>query len=315
MRASEFADKVARRLHGLINKEREKRGLNPLRGRRPLIDAATEHSKVMARTGDIFHKGPDGTPQQRAPAGYSRIAENCAMNHGRGSTGKAAHKLLNQWMDSKPHRSNLLDSNNKYDGLGVWVDGGKIYATHMMARSESAFHKVGTRMPAVGQLIRKPVEFVNPPYTVRGRQTVYGLIFGAIAFFGSMLQYSLTYTTAAPDNVSRLLSYYLSTRPALFEQAGTNPGALLDYFIGIPTLMVAFSSVLCATVISNTGRLRYLFENTFSAGVGFTAVSAVMLWNETNRIQLQNIVPFAATALVGCSLACVGICLARRAPE
>jgi uncharacterized protein YkwD len=136
MHPRKVADKIGRRLHGKINEERRKRGLKTLKGRKPLISAATDHSRVMAREGRLFHDGPDGSPQSRAPARYNRVAENCAKVHEHRSTGKAAGQLLSKWLNSPDHRAHMLYGKYRYGGLGIYVKGAWVYATHFMAMQE-----------------------------------------------------------------------------------------------------------------------------------------------------------------------------------
>jgi uncharacterized protein YkwD len=72
----------------------------------------------MAHKGKIGHAFDGVGPSDCAPRGYKRISENVAKTHGR-DPGKVAHKLRDQWMNSKGHRENILRSNMKYDGIGI----------------------------------------------------------------------------------------------------------------------------------------------------------------------------------------------------
>lgn len=319
MNVKRYADKVARRLHGMINEKRRNRGVSPLRGRTLLIEAATRHSRVMARNGNLFHNGPDGSPQKRAPRGYRQIAENCAMCQRSSSTGKVAGQLLSQWMKSKQHRKNLLDSRNKYDGIGIWVSGSKVYATHLMARREGVTRKLGTPGSLPGsqlilQVIQAPARII-PPYSIRERQVFYGLFWGSVAFLGSVLRRGIQSPNFGVADLTAQTNSYLLNQQLRYEQTDFGLEPLLQFVAAFPTLAVAFVAVLCGITISGTTRPRYLLENTVAAGGGFVIVTGAANWIIREELELQQLYPSISVAAIGCVAAWITLWTARNAPR
>ncbi len=99
---------------GLHNKLRAKEKLNSLEVSPKLAKAARRHADDMAKRKEMGHKGSDGSaPADRiTDAGYKyrRVGENVA--YGRWTP----DQLLKGWMDSPPHRHNILGS---YSQIGV----------------------------------------------------------------------------------------------------------------------------------------------------------------------------------------------------
>jgi uncharacterized protein YkwD len=100
----------------LMNSQREKRGLPPLRPSRKL-NAAAE-----ARLGDMFeqryfgHVAPDGTQPsvfvRRHGYDYTRIGENLATGQ------RSAREVVDHWMRSRGHRATLL---GKFEDAGIAI--------------------------------------------------------------------------------------------------------------------------------------------------------------------------------------------------
>lgn len=108
------------------NAVRAEHGLPPLRRVAVLARPARAHSRYMALTGDFAHEGPGGAPFWRrlVAAGYPRyrrMAENIAEVPG--CDAEAARSLVRLWMDSPPHRANLLDPRLRVTGGGAWTAG------------------------------------------------------------------------------------------------------------------------------------------------------------------------------------------------
>jgi uncharacterized protein YkwD len=111
--ASPQANEVVR----LVNEARAAQGLAPLTLDPKLVHAAAAHSQQMASAGTMAHDGiGDGNPHDRihkvAP-GAQLTAENVA--HGQPN----AAAVVKGWMDSPPHRRNILDP--KLTRIGVEV--------------------------------------------------------------------------------------------------------------------------------------------------------------------------------------------------
>lgn len=103
-------------LIGLINEARQAQGLHPLSQQSQLTAAARVHSNDMACNEFISHTGSDGSrPADRVAAqgySYSWIGENILAGSSDPQT------AFNWWMNSEPHRNNILHSNYTEIGLG-----------------------------------------------------------------------------------------------------------------------------------------------------------------------------------------------------
>lgn len=121
----------ADRILELVNSERSSRGLNPLTRNSKLDTAATVHADDMSANGFFSHTGSDGSSvsERAAAAGYAwtGIAENI----GQGDLTPQA--MMNLWMNSDGHRTNIL--NTTYTELGVGInDSGATLWVQVFAR-------------------------------------------------------------------------------------------------------------------------------------------------------------------------------------
>ncbi len=109
-------ERVVVQLIVLINQERAMAGVPALTPVPELMAAAQGHSHDMATTGVISHTSADGrtAPQRMQTAGYtwSRCGENIAVGF---PTAAAAMQF---WMNSPPHRGNILDPGMREMGVG-----------------------------------------------------------------------------------------------------------------------------------------------------------------------------------------------------
>ena len=103
----------------LINQERQAHGLAPLTMQANLRAAARAHSEDMACNGFFSHTGSDGsTPADRVRRfGYtfSYLGENIYAGNGPYNSPQAA---FDAWMNSPPHRENMLNPNFIHVGIG-----------------------------------------------------------------------------------------------------------------------------------------------------------------------------------------------------
>jgi hypothetical protein len=108
---------IEQSLRQLANGERAAHGLAPLRWSAALAGAAHEHAVLLARQNKLSHQLPDEPSLtervSRFGALFSAIAENVAE-------GPNAENIHEQWMNSPPHRANLLDP--KLDSVGIAVE-------------------------------------------------------------------------------------------------------------------------------------------------------------------------------------------------
>jgi uncharacterized protein YkwD len=108
----------------LINDERTSNGLQPVTSNGDLRDAALSHSNEMISQSYFEHTSPAGvTFMDRIEAtGYMRgartwtVGENLVWGTGPLSTPEA---LVTAWMNSPPHRENLLSGDFREVGMGV----------------------------------------------------------------------------------------------------------------------------------------------------------------------------------------------------
>jgi cysteine-rich secretory family protein len=98
------------------NHERAARGLARLKWSTALAGAAHQHAQRMAAQNTLSHQlpGEPGMVERASQAGarFSSLAENVAV-------GPGAESIHRQWMNSPPHRANLLDA--KLDSVGIAV--------------------------------------------------------------------------------------------------------------------------------------------------------------------------------------------------
>jgi uncharacterized protein YkwD len=114
----------------LTNKAREKEKLASVKPNPVLMEVARAHSANMAKQGKMEHDLDGKTPSQRVKAArydYSWTGENIAMGENWSIEG-----VVKGWMDSPPHRENILNANYKEIGIGIAKDkDGKEYYTQV----------------------------------------------------------------------------------------------------------------------------------------------------------------------------------------
>jgi uncharacterized protein YkwD len=110
----------------LLNEERSKRGLRPLRQNLRLDKAARGHARDMVARGYFAHQrvgGPDFVARIRRTGYLSgakawAVGENIAYGEGNRS---GVQSVVRAWMASRGHRSNILSTTYKDVGIGVVV--------------------------------------------------------------------------------------------------------------------------------------------------------------------------------------------------
>jgi uncharacterized protein YkwD len=112
-------------LFDAANRDRAALGLPLLQWDTALANAAREHALRMAQQNALSHQLPgELTLQQRATGAGARfqvIAENIAV-------GPNANGIHAQWMNSAPHRANLLDPQLSAVGIAVAQGNGNLFA-------------------------------------------------------------------------------------------------------------------------------------------------------------------------------------------
>ncbi|MBQ9895632.1 MAG: DUF4214 domain-containing protein [Ruminococcus sp.] len=112
----------------LVNKERASRGLSPLTLNTELCKAADIRSKEIASY--FSHTRPDGTICYTVLNGvnlpvYYHMGENIASGY------TSASAVMTGWMNSQPHRENILSTDYKYIGIGVVNVNGRYHWTQL----------------------------------------------------------------------------------------------------------------------------------------------------------------------------------------
>lgn len=127
-------DNAERQVFELVNRERQKRGLNDLEWDKNLARLARNYSEQMADENFFGHYDRNGaTVMDRARAmrikDWSRIGENLFECIGERNFMPVS---VQQWMKSSGHRRNILDSKWTMSGIGIAESrDGKIYITQV----------------------------------------------------------------------------------------------------------------------------------------------------------------------------------------
>ncbi|WP_241154284.1 CAP domain-containing protein [Staphylospora marina] len=110
----------------LVNEERKKRGLSPLKTNPEVSRLARMKSDDMRKNGYFSHQSPTlGSPfdmLKRAGIRYRLAGENIAAGQ------RTPKDVINSWMNSEGHRANILNPNYTEIGVG-YVTGGN-YGTY-----------------------------------------------------------------------------------------------------------------------------------------------------------------------------------------
>lgn len=132
------SDEVEAEIHAKVNEIRAERGLNELEHDDEIATVARIHSQDMNERDYFSHTNPEGeTPADRFgdlyPSECRAVGENLAYIQvgagGYGSAEEIAERIVQGWMDSEGHRENLLRENWDSEGIGVYIDDGRIDAT------------------------------------------------------------------------------------------------------------------------------------------------------------------------------------------
>lgn len=131
-RAQEKPTTLEQDLFDSTNRERKDQGLAPLKWDAQLARAARAHAQMMAQRNALSHQFSGeldlAARARQAGAGFGEIAENVAE----GSTTARIHA---QWMNSPPHRRNLLDPDLDSIGVGVAKRNGLVFAAEDFSHS------------------------------------------------------------------------------------------------------------------------------------------------------------------------------------
>jgi hypothetical protein len=131
-------DEKEQRIYELTNQDRTAQGLQPLHWDKSLAAAAAVHIDKMKDEKTLSHQYP-GEPDLQARAAqtgahFQAIAENIAM-------GYSAEAIEKQWMNSVPHRQNILDPQMNSIGIAVIEKNGYLYAVEDFANANQSLTK------------------------------------------------------------------------------------------------------------------------------------------------------------------------------
>jgi uncharacterized protein YkwD len=123
------AHPVAQELYYLVNNERAAHGLGGLSWNDQLGAMAQGWSDHMAATGSLGHQDLGAILRSPGYGHFSTLSENVI----KGWCGMSAWEIHRAWMESPPHRANILGNFNAI-GIGMACNGGSLYATEDFAR-------------------------------------------------------------------------------------------------------------------------------------------------------------------------------------
>jgi uncharacterized protein YkwD len=150
-------------LFDAANRDREARRLRPLRWDNSLATGARQHAQRMARQNTLSHQLPGEEDFKaralRAGARFSSLAENIAE-------GPDAPGIHIQWMNSPPHRENLLDPRLDSIGIAVAERGGEIFAVEDFSLAVADLSLEEQELQVAAVLVDKNLDVMND---VRGK--------------------------------------------------------------------------------------------------------------------------------------------------
>lgn len=120
---------MAKQVLELVNKERSKNNLSPLKLNASLSNIAQLKSEDMKNKNYFDHTSPTyGSPfdmMKQFNISYKYAGENIAKGQ------KTAEAVVNAWMNSEGHRKNILNANFTDMGIGYIKSNGTTYWTQM----------------------------------------------------------------------------------------------------------------------------------------------------------------------------------------
>ena len=127
----QFDPAAEQQLVDLINRERAKVRLQPVRSNQPLTDAARKHSVLMAQHKKLSHQFPGEPALDVRLASENVRSDRESENVALAQDPPTAHQAL---LDSPAHRGAILDPRSDSVGVGVVRSGNYLYVTEDFAR-------------------------------------------------------------------------------------------------------------------------------------------------------------------------------------
>ena len=116
-----------------INHARERRGVRDMKLDQQLSWVAAAHSRAMRREHRLYHS-PENQLRERVTR-WEILGENVGW-------GRSVDSLHEAFMDSEPHRHNVMNGEFKHQGIGIAEDGDHIWITILF----EAYEDPGTTM-------------------------------------------------------------------------------------------------------------------------------------------------------------------------
>ncbi len=125
-------------LHDSINRIRKEHRLPALKASAALRKVARDHSRYMAKSGYLGHGNGGGRDfrsriEKAEVKGWRTLGENVGRSFGYRNN---AEVIVSGWMESEPHRNNILSENFDMTGIGTaMAEDGTLYATQIFMGS------------------------------------------------------------------------------------------------------------------------------------------------------------------------------------
>jgi uncharacterized protein YkwD len=125
-------------LHDSINRIRKDHRLPALKASAALRKIARDHSRYMAKSGYLGHGNGGGRDfrsriEKAKVKGWRTVGENVGRSFGYRNN---AEEIVSGWMESEPHRNNILSENYDMTGIGTaMAEDGTLYATQVFMGS------------------------------------------------------------------------------------------------------------------------------------------------------------------------------------
>lgn len=144
--ADEFnRQEIQNLVHERVNQRRQNNSLPALDYSGELEADAFAYSKDMAQRGFFGHENPEGEGPQEHTAVQCAVGENIFQTWAgepfeteegepveHETEADVAEGAVGWWMDSPPHRRNILLARYSVEGVGVYIeDGGKTFVTQL----------------------------------------------------------------------------------------------------------------------------------------------------------------------------------------
>lgn len=133
-----YLSQVEQLIFEQVNVAREAEHLPLLNDSKQMQHYARLKSSDMANRDYFAHENPDGDLMtvfmQQDGMSYHAWGENIAYISGESNPETLAQQFMDNWMNSKGHRANILSSDFSSMGVGVYQIGDKVYATQEFYR-------------------------------------------------------------------------------------------------------------------------------------------------------------------------------------